>query len=78
MSAAMVVLFARGLRAVGGEPVLRPADPRQHRPVLRGASQATAGLVVTFSQIGYAVGLALLVPLGDILTRRRLVPLVLR
>lgn len=41
------------------------------------AGTATAGLVVTLSQIGYAVGLALLVPLGDILNRRRLLPLVL-
>ncbi len=41
------------------------------------ASSGTAGLVVTLSQIGYAVGLALLVPVGDILPRRRLVPIVL-
>lgn len=42
-----------------------------------GAGTATAGLVVTLSQIGYAVGLALLVPLGDILHRRRMIPVVL-
>ncbi len=40
-------------------------------------SAATAGLVVTCSQIGYAVGLALLVPLGDLLVRRRMVPAIL-
>jgi predicted MFS family arabinose efflux permease len=40
-------------------------------------SETTAGLVVTFSQIGYALGLALLVPLGDILTRRKFLPAVL-
>jgi predicted MFS family arabinose efflux permease len=42
-----------------------------------GTSSGTAGLVVTFSQIGYAIGLALLVPLGDLLTRRWMVPIVL-
>ncbi len=53
------------------------------QPILRtiatafGTGSATAGLVVTLSQIGYALGLALLVPLGDLLPRRRLVPAVL-
>lgn len=42
-----------------------------------GTNEAEAGLVVTLSQIGYALGLALLVPLGDILTRRRFLPAVL-
>ena len=37
----------------------------------------TAGLIVTLSQIGYAAGLGLLVPVGDIAPRRRLVPAVL-
>jgi len=38
---------------------------------------ATAGLLVTATQIGYAVGILFLVPLGDILDRRRLVPVLM-
>jgi predicted MFS family arabinose efflux permease len=41
------------------------------------AGSGTAGLIVTLSQIGYAIGLAFLVPLGDLLNRRRLVPTIL-
>jgi predicted MFS family arabinose efflux permease len=50
------------------------AQPLLHTIAIAfGVSEATAGLLVTAGQAGYAVGLALLVPLGDLLERRRLI-----
>lgn len=38
-----------------------------------GVSPSTAGLIVTASQLGYALGLVFIVPLGDLLERRSLI-----
>lgn len=42
-----------------------------------GISPGTAGLLVTLSQVGYAFGVFLLVPLGDTLNRKRMIPVIM-
>jgi predicted MFS family arabinose efflux permease len=50
------------------------AQPLLHTiGVTFGVADSTAGLLVTAGQTGYAIGLAFLVPLGDLLGRRRLI-----
>jgi len=72
----MVLLFAVGcgLSAANlyyAQPLLHTIATDLH------AGSGEAGLMITSAQLGYAVGLALLVPIGDIAPRRRLVPAVL-
>ncbi|WP_051689675.1 MFS transporter [Pelobacter seleniigenes] len=41
-----------------------------------GASEGTTGLIITMTQLGYVIGLGLIVPLGDLFERRRLITVV--
>ena len=41
-----------------------------------GTSEGTTGLIVTMTQLGYVIGLVLIVPLGDLLERRKLISVV--
>src|SRR5258707_1120197 len=38
-----------------------------------GATESSAGIIATVTQLGFALGLLLLVPLGDMFSRRRLI-----
>ena len=76
MTGARTLLFAvAGGAAVGNlywaQPLL------EEIAASLGVPPSVAGLLVTVTQIGYAVGIFLLVPLGDLLNRRRLIPVVL-
>lgn len=70
MSRGLVVVFAVATgQAVASNYLAQPLLGTL-RDVF-GVSEAVAGLVVTASQIGYATGLLVVVPLGDLLERRR-------
>src|SRR3954465_15591863 len=72
LSPAMALLFALtcGLNVANiyfAQPLL---DAMAHDLDI---APAAIGMVVTFTQIGYAFGLVLIVPLGDLRDRRRLI-----
>ncbi|MFZ0089364.1 MAG: MFS transporter [Solirubrobacteraceae bacterium] len=76
MSRGLVLLLAATCGAAAAN--LYYAQPLLH--TLSGAfgiSAGTAGLLITLSQIGYVLGLALLVPLGDLRERRGLIAVAL-
>ena len=73
MSAGLVFLFA----LAGGAAVsnLYWAQPLLHSIAESFAiPEGLAGTLITVTQIGYAVGVFLIVPLGDVVDRRRLIP----
>lgn len=76
MTPGMVALFAVACGiAAANLYYAQPLLPVISRDL--GAGSGATALVVTAAQVGYGVGLALIVPLGDILIRRRLVPGIL-
>ena len=75
MTRPLMWLFAIAAGAAVGnlyyaQPLLSVIARSLHVP------QATAGLLVTATQLGYAAGIFFIVPLGDIRDRRRLVPVM--
>jgi predicted MFS family arabinose efflux permease len=72
LSRRLVLLLAVACGAMAAN--LYYAQPLLHTLAVDfGVSAGTAGLLVTASQAGYVLGLALLVPLGDLVERRRLI-----
>ncbi len=76
MSRAMTFLFAlTGGAAVGNlywaQPLLAEMSSSLGVPI------TSTGLLITATQLGYASGVLLLVPLGDTLNRRRLIPVMM-
>ncbi|WP_083528069.1 MFS transporter [Curtobacterium ammoniigenes] len=76
MTRGRTLLFAIGAGAAVGnlywaQPLLDDIASALH------TSTAAAGLLVTLTQIGYAIGIFFVVPLGDVLNRKRLIPGIL-
>lgn len=76
MTRALTVLFAvAGGAAVGNLYWSQPLLEFIARDL--NTTATAAGWMVTLTQLGYVAGIVLVVPLGDVTNRRRLVPLIL-
>lgn len=76
MSQALTLLFAiAGGAAVGNLYLAQPLLAEIAGSF--GVSIGSAGTLITVTQVGYALGILLIVPLGDTLNRRRLVPTIM-
>jgi Arabinose efflux permease len=76
MSRTMTLLFAlAGASAVGNLYWAQPLLTRIAEDL--GVSASSSGVLVTVTQLGYALGVLLLVPLGDAFNRRRFIPMVM-
>jgi predicted MFS family arabinose efflux permease len=72
MSAGLIALMAIAVGlSVANNYIAQPLLDTIRREL--DVSSGVAGLIVTAAQVGYACGLVLLIPLGDLLERRRLV-----
>jgi predicted MFS family arabinose efflux permease len=72
MSSGMIAVFAIATgQAVASNYLAQPLLETIRRDLH--LTTAVAGLIVTVSQVGYALGLIALLPLGDLLERRRLI-----
>lgn len=73
MTRGLTLLFAiAGGAAVGNLYWAQPLLDLIARDL--GVSTGSAGLIVTVTQVGYALGVFFLVPLGDIVNRKRVIP----
>jgi predicted MFS family arabinose efflux permease len=76
MSRGLTFLFAlAGGMAVGNLYWAQPLLQEMARTF--GVATGSAGLLVTLTQVGYAIGVLLVLPLGDTVNRRRLIPSVM-